>query len=188
MLRGRTGLKWQSACGAVTSLPKCVARGPRRCHALVRRGRIRPPPRRRGKSDSSLPPAEANIRLRSDRHAETSARMQRRVSDAIESMISVCREHAGYVKRWRDGQMARSMAKCARHRPRSHRQPRSSQPPDQPRGSRAITPSQLTVSAVGPAKPGSDSQPSPEHSQPRSQRSPEHRNLHPNRTPPVSSS
>ena len=26
MLRGRTGLKWQSACGAVTSLPKGVAR------------------------------------------------------------------------------------------------------------------------------------------------------------------
>jgi putative transposase len=32
--------------------------------------------------------------------------MQRRFSDAIESMISVCRGHAGYVNRWRDGQMA----------------------------------------------------------------------------------
>jgi putative transposase len=32
--------------------------------------------------------------------------MQRRVSDAIESMISVCREHAGNVKRWHDGRMA----------------------------------------------------------------------------------
>jgi putative transposase len=32
--------------------------------------------------------------------------MQRRVSDAIESMISVCREHAGNVNRWRDGRMA----------------------------------------------------------------------------------
>ena len=27
-------------------------------------------------------------------------------TDAIESMISVCREHAGNVKRWHDGQMA----------------------------------------------------------------------------------
>jgi hypothetical protein len=26
--------------------------------------------------------------------------------NCIESMISVCREHAGNVKRWRDGQMA----------------------------------------------------------------------------------
>ena len=76
------------------------------------------------------------------------------------------------------------MAKCARHRPRSHRRPRNRQPrPDQPLGPRAITPSQLTVSAVEPAKHGSDSQPLTEHSQPRSQGSPEHRNLHPNRTP-----
>jgi putative transposase len=29
-----------------------------------------------------------------------------RSTNAIESMISVCREHAGNVKRWRDGQMA----------------------------------------------------------------------------------
>ena len=32
--------------------------------------------------------------------------MQKTVSDAIESMISVCREHAGNVNRWRDGRMA----------------------------------------------------------------------------------
>ena len=32
--------------------------------------------------------------------------MQRQVSDAIESIISVCREHAGNVKRWHDGRMA----------------------------------------------------------------------------------
>jgi hypothetical protein len=30
----------------------------------------------------------------------------RRLKITIESMISVCREHAGNVKRWRDGQMA----------------------------------------------------------------------------------
>jgi putative transposase len=29
-----------------------------------------------------------------------------RSTNCIESMISVCREHAGNVKRWRDGQMA----------------------------------------------------------------------------------
>jgi putative transposase len=29
-----------------------------------------------------------------------------RSTNAIESMISVCREHAANVKRWRDGQMA----------------------------------------------------------------------------------
>jgi putative transposase len=29
-----------------------------------------------------------------------------RSTKCIESMISVCREHAGNVKRWRDGQMA----------------------------------------------------------------------------------
>ena len=29
-----------------------------------------------------------------------------RLTNCIESMISVCREHAGNVKRWRDGQMA----------------------------------------------------------------------------------
>jgi hypothetical protein len=29
-----------------------------------------------------------------------------RSTNAIESMIFVCREHAGNVKRWRDGQMA----------------------------------------------------------------------------------
>ncbi len=29
-----------------------------------------------------------------------------RSTNTIESMISVCREHAGNVKRWRDGQMA----------------------------------------------------------------------------------
>ncbi len=29
-----------------------------------------------------------------------------RSTNAIESMISICREHAGNVKRWRDGQMA----------------------------------------------------------------------------------
>jgi putative transposase len=29
-----------------------------------------------------------------------------RSTNCIESMISVCREHAGSVKRWRDGQMA----------------------------------------------------------------------------------
>ena len=29
-----------------------------------------------------------------------------RSTNAIESMISVCREHASNVKRWRDGQMA----------------------------------------------------------------------------------
>jgi putative transposase len=29
-----------------------------------------------------------------------------RSTNAIESMISLCREHAGNVKRWRDGQMA----------------------------------------------------------------------------------
>ena len=29
-----------------------------------------------------------------------------RSTNVIESMISVCREHAGNVKRWRDGQMA----------------------------------------------------------------------------------
>ncbi|MDE0831356.1 MAG: IS256 family transposase [Vicinamibacterales bacterium] len=34
-----------------------------------------------------------------------------RSTNAIESMISVCREHAGNVKRWRDGQMA--MRWCA---------------------------------------------------------------------------
>jgi putative transposase len=32
--------------------------------------------------------------------------MQRRVSDAIESMISVGREHAGNGNRWHDGRMA----------------------------------------------------------------------------------
>ena len=31
-----------------------------------------------------------------------------RSTNAIESMISVCREHAVNVKRWRDGQMARA--------------------------------------------------------------------------------
>ena len=54
---------------------------------------------------------------------------------------------------------------------------------DQSLGPRAITPSQLTVSAVEPTKLGSDSQPLTEQSQLRSQGSPEHRNLHPNRTP-----
>jgi transposase-like protein len=34
-----------------------------------------------------------------------------RSTNAIESMISVCREHAGNVKRWRDGKMA--MRWCA---------------------------------------------------------------------------
>ncbi|MCW2687770.1 MAG: transposase, mutator type [Mycobacterium sp.] len=29
-----------------------------------------------------------------------------RSTNSIESMISICREHAGNVKRWRDGQMA----------------------------------------------------------------------------------
>ena len=29
-----------------------------------------------------------------------------RSTNAVESMISICREHAGNVKRWRDGQMA----------------------------------------------------------------------------------
>ena len=29
-----------------------------------------------------------------------------RSTNCIESMISVCRDHAGNVKRWRDGQMA----------------------------------------------------------------------------------
>ncbi|MGV7654277.1 IS256 family transposase, partial [Mycobacterium kansasii] len=29
-----------------------------------------------------------------------------RSTNTIESMISVCREHAGNVKRWRDGKMA----------------------------------------------------------------------------------
>ena len=29
-----------------------------------------------------------------------------RSTNAIESMLSVCREHAGNVKRWRDGTMA----------------------------------------------------------------------------------
>lgn len=29
-----------------------------------------------------------------------------RSTNAIESMISICRAHAGNVKRWRDGQMA----------------------------------------------------------------------------------
>jgi len=29
-----------------------------------------------------------------------------RSTNCIESMISVCREHAGNVKRWRDGQVA----------------------------------------------------------------------------------
>ena len=29
-----------------------------------------------------------------------------RSTNAIESMISICRDHAGNVKRWRDGQMA----------------------------------------------------------------------------------
>ena len=29
-----------------------------------------------------------------------------RSSNAIESMISICRDHASNVKRWRDGQMA----------------------------------------------------------------------------------
>ena len=29
-----------------------------------------------------------------------------RSTDAVESMISICRDHAGNVKRWRDGQMA----------------------------------------------------------------------------------
>ena len=29
-----------------------------------------------------------------------------RSTNAVESMISVCRDHAGNVKRWRDGQMA----------------------------------------------------------------------------------
>jgi hypothetical protein len=38
--------------------------------------------------------------------APTLARTLR--STVIESMISVCREHAGNVKRWRDGQMALS--------------------------------------------------------------------------------
>ena len=31
-------------------------------------------------------------------------------TNAIESMISVCREHASNVKRWRDGQRDRQMA------------------------------------------------------------------------------
>ncbi len=29
-----------------------------------------------------------------------------RSTNAVESMISICRDHAGNVKRWRDGQMA----------------------------------------------------------------------------------
>jgi hypothetical protein len=29
-----------------------------------------------------------------------------RSTNAVESMISICRTHAGNVKRWRDGQMA----------------------------------------------------------------------------------
>jgi putative transposase len=34
-----------------------------------------------------------------------------RSTNCIESMISVCREHAANVKRWRDGQMA--LRRCA---------------------------------------------------------------------------
>jgi hypothetical protein len=36
-----------------------------------------------------------------------------RSTNAIESMISVCREHAGNVKRWRDGQMAQRWSAAA---------------------------------------------------------------------------
>jgi putative transposase len=47
---------------------------------------------------------EADVRLRLG-VPPTLARTLRS-TNAIESMISVCREHAGNVKRWRDGQMA----------------------------------------------------------------------------------
>ena len=57
-------------------------------------------------------------------------------------------------------------------RPQSLKRPRNPRPPVQLFGPRAITPSQRTVPTVAPAKPGSDSEPLPEHSQPLLQRSP----------------
>ncbi|MDT5133027.1 MAG: putative transposase, partial [Mycobacterium sp.] len=43
-----------------------------------------------------------------------------RSTNCIESMISVCREHAGNAKRWRDGQMALGGARPGWPRPASN--------------------------------------------------------------------
>lgn len=68
--------------------------------------------------DTTHPGAAASLRERHGRNA-TVLRLQvpptlartLRSTNAIESMISICRDHAANVKRWRDGQMA--MRWCA---------------------------------------------------------------------------
>jgi hypothetical protein len=61
-----------------------------------------------------------------------------RSTNCIESMISVCREHAGNVKRWRDGQMALRWCKAGMvEAGEQFRRVRSPPPTDTPSSSRA---------------------------------------------------
>src|SRR5271166_2735084 len=83
-------------------LPRRISAGGRSSPARPGQ-RTRPYPPRRGGEPARGP--------RRDPHGaapERSAhpRPHAALDDCIESMISVCREHAGNVKRWRDGQMA----------------------------------------------------------------------------------
>ena len=89
--------------------PQDDRRLPRRLGAGGRGGaagpgrRTRPHPPRRGGQPARGPGRDADgAAPRRSAHAGPHAALDER----IESMISVCREHAGNVKRWRDGQMA----------------------------------------------------------------------------------
>jgi len=68
-----------------------------------------------------------------------------RSTNAIESMISICREHAKNVKRWRDGQMDGDALVRRRHDrgqravPPRQRPPAPARPPNRPRTARRRT-------------------------------------------------